>query len=208
MASTGRPATIVMSPVAATARGAAIVHRIMSGWRTRTMSTSRSRRATGLAALVSVGLIIALAGPAAAAEPSWQMDFAAGTPTEACAGFDLHVDGYGGGSQAVLQFSRGGGTMVYLQAGTGFAMTFTNMSNGATLSTKASGSVSWTTVYPDGSQKLALLGSGVVILFPSDNGGPSTTLYTGRVTVDVAADGVWTVTKTFGRASDICAALS
>ena len=47
-----------------------------------------------------------------------------------------------------------------------------------------------------------------MILFPTDNGGPSTTLYAGRVTVDVAADGVWTVTKTAGTASDICAALS
>ena len=51
------------------------------------MSTSRSRRATGLAALASVGLIIALAGPAAAAEPAFRMDFAAGlrrAPASTC----------------------------------------------------------------------------------------------------------------------------
>lgn len=169
------------------------------------MSTSRSRRATGLAALASVGLMIALAAPAAAAEPMFQMDLPAG---QACAGFGLHVDGYGSGPQAVRQFSRGGGTVLYLQAGTGYAMTFRNASTGVALSTKANGSVAWTTVNPDGSQGLALMGHGVVILFPTDNGGPGTTLYTGMVRVGVATDGVWTVTKTAGTASDICAALS
>ena len=168
------------------------------------MSTSRSRRATGLAALASVGLMIALAAPAAAAEPTFQMDLPAGL---ACAGFDLHIDGYGSGSQVVREFSGRGGTALYLQAGTGYAMTFTNALTGATFSTKSNGSVSWTAVYPDHSQKLALMGNGVVILFPAD-GGPSTTLYAGRVTIDVAADGVWTVTKTAGTATDICAALS
>ena len=133
------------------------------------------------------------------------MDFPAGV---ACAGFDLHVDGYGSGSQVVREFSGRGGTVLSLQAGTGYAMTFTNVSNSKTLSTKSNGSLAWTTVYPDGSQKMALMGHGVVILFPTDNGGPSTTLYAGRVTVDIAADGVWTVTKTAGTAIDICAALS
>ncbi len=168
------------------------------------MSTSRSRRATGLAALASVGLIIALAGPAAAAEPAFQMDFPAGL---ACAGFDLHVDGYGEGSQAVREFSGRGGTALSVAAGTGWAMTFTNASTGATISTKSNGSVAWTTVFPDGSSRMALMGHGVVILFPAD-GGPSTTLYAGRVTVDISVDGVWTVTKTAGTATDICAALS
>jgi len=172
------------------------------------MSTSRSRRATGLAALASVGLIIALAAPAAAAEPDWQMDFAAGTPFAACAGFNLHVDGYGSGPQVGREFAGRGGTVLYLQAGTGYAMTFTNPSNGTTISTKSNGSLGWTAVYPDGSQKVALMGHGAVILFPTDIGGPSTVLYTGRVTVDVSAGGVWTVTKTAGTATDICAALS
>ena len=169
------------------------------------MATSRSRRATGLATLASLGLMIALAGPAAAAEPTFQMDFAAG---EACAGFALHVDGYGEGSQAVRQFAGRGGTALSLFAGTGWAMTFSNASTDATISTTSNGSVQWTTVFPDGSQKMALMGHGAVILFPTDNGGPSTTLYAGRVTVDISADGVWTVTKTAGTASDICAALS
>lgn len=172
------------------------------------MLALRSRRSSALATLASIALLIALAGPAAAAEPAWQMDFPAGTPFEACAGFDLHVDGYGEGSQVVREFSGRGGTLLFLQAGTGYAMTFTNMSNGTTMSTKSNGSLGWTTVYPDGSQKLALLGHGAVILFPTDTGGPSTTLYTGRVTVDVSAGGAWTVKKTAGTASDICAALS
>jgi len=172
------------------------------------MSTSRSWRATGLAALASVGLLVALAGPVAAAEPELAWEYTFTGAEQACSGFDLHVAAYGGGSQVVREFAGRGGTVLYLQAGTGYAMTFTNLSNDATMSTKSNGSLGWTTVFPDGSKKMALMGHGAVILFPTDNGGPSTTLYAGRVTVDISAAGVWTVTKTAGTAIDICAALS
>jgi hypothetical protein len=172
------------------------------------MSTSRSWRARGLAALASVGLLVALAGPAAAAEPGLAWEYTFTGAERACAGFDLHVAAYGDGSQVVREFSGRGGTVRYLAAGTGYAMTFTNTATGVALSTKSNGALGWTTVFPDGSQKLALMGHGAVILFPTDNGGPSTILYGGRVTVDVSAIGVWTVTKNAGTALDICGALS
>jgi hypothetical protein len=168
------------------------------------MSTSRSRRTTGLAAIASLGLLVALAGPATATEPVFQMDLPAGL---ACAGFDLHLDGYGEGSQVVRTFEGNGGTILYLTGGTGYALTFTNVSTGATFSTESNGAVSWTAVRPDGTARMNLMGHNVVILFPAD-GGPSTTLHVGRAVIDVAADGVWTVGRTTGTRTDICAALS
>ena len=167
------------------------------------MLASRSRSASALAALASVGLLVALAGPVAADTPAFSADFPAGL---AC-GFELQVDGYGTGSQAVREFTGKDGTVLNLAAGTGYALTFTNVSTGATFSTSSNGAVSWTATRPDGSAKMTLMGHNVVILFPSD-GGPSTKLYVGRVVIGVAADGVWTVGPAAGPAMDICARLS
>jgi hypothetical protein len=172
------------------------------------MSTSRSWRATGLAALASVGLLVALAGPVAAAEPvpAWEYTFTGAE--QACAGFDLHVAGYGEGSQVVREFDGRGGTALSLVAGTGWALAFTNATSGATFTTTSSGAATWTAAGQDGTSRKTMLGHNAVLLFPADNGGPSTILYIGRVTVDVSAAGVWTVTKNAGTALDICAALS
>ncbi len=161
------------------------------------MLASRSRRATGLATLASVGLLIALAGPAAAAETAFQTDLPAGL---ACADFGLHIAGYGPGSQVVREFSGQDGAVLSLTAGTGYALTFTNASTGATFSTASNGAVTWNAAYPDGSARMSLMGHNVVILFPAD-GGPSTTLHVGRTTIDVAADGTWTVRSVAGTAS-------
>jgi hypothetical protein len=168
------------------------------------MSTARTKRTTGLASLASLALLLALVAPAAAAEPAFEMDFPAGL---ACADFDLHVAGYGDGPQVAREFTGRGGTVLYLSAGTGYELTFTNTLTGATLSTRSNGAVNWTTVYPDGSGKMTLMGHNVVILFPAD-GGPSTTLYVGRAVIGIAADGTWTLGKVAGTATDLCAALS
>jgi len=161
-------------------------------------------RASGLAALASIALLVSVAGPAAADEPAFEFDIPAGF---ACADFDLHVAGIGTGSQVAREFSGHGGTVLNLTAGTGYALTFTNASTDATFSLRSNGAVGWTAAYPDGSGRMTLMGHNVLILFPAD-GGPSTTLYAGRVAVDVAADGVWTVGKVAGTATDIRAALS
>lgn len=168
------------------------------------MTALRSRRASALAALTSVALLLGVAGPASAADPAWEVTFPAGL---ACADFDLQVTAYGPGPQAVRQFERAGGTVLNLWAGTGNALTFTNPSSGASISTDANGAVNWTAIYADGSQRMMLTGHNVVILFPAD-GGPSTTLHVGRVTIDVATDGVWTVRTIAGTEFDICAAIA
>jgi hypothetical protein len=167
------------------------------------MSAIRSRRASAIAAVVPLALALALAAPAAAAEPAFQATFDAGT---ACAGFDLQVTGYGSGSQVVREFTTHDGTVLSLAAGTGYSLQFANASTGATYDLRSNGAVSWGAWAADGSGSLTLLGHNVVILFPSD-GGPSTTLYTGRVRIGIATDGVWTVGKAAGSHVDICAAL-
>jgi hypothetical protein len=161
-------------------------------------------RASGLAALASLALLLSAVAPAAADEPAFQADFPAGL---ACADLDLHVAGFGTGPQVVREFSGHEGMVLSLTAGTGYALTFTNPSTDATFALRSNGAVTWTAAYDDGSQPMTLLGHNVVILFPTD-GGPSTTVYAGRVVIDVAADGVWTVGKVAGTATDICAALS
>lgn len=168
------------------------------------MLAARSRRTSAIATLASIALLVVVAGPVAAAEPAFEADFPAGL---ACADFDLHVAGYGTGSQVVREFVGKDGEILNLVAGTGYALTFTNPANDATLALQSNGSVGWTATRADGTQKMNLMGHNVVILFPSD-GGPSTTLYAGRTVIDVAANGVWTVTKVAGTATDICAALS
>lgn len=167
------------------------------------MSAIRSRRASALAAVVSLALAAALAAPAAAAEPAFQATFEAGL---ACPAFDLQVTGYGTGSQVVREFTRPDGTVLSLTAGTGYALRFANGSTGATYDLRANGAVSWSSWAGDGSGTMTLLGHNVVILFPAD-GGPSTTLYTGRVQIGVAADATWTVGKVAGSRVDLCAAL-
>ncbi len=168
------------------------------------MSTSRSKRATGLAVVAAGALMLTLAGPAAAAEPVFEMELPAGL---ACADFDLQIAGYGDGAQVGKEFTNPAGTVRALTAGTGFQLVFTNGSTGSTISTRSNGAVSWTTYNADGSQRFNLQGHNVVILFPAD-GGPSTTLYVGKVSIDQAVDGAWTVTKAAGTAMDICGALS
>lgn len=169
------------------------------------MVVLRNRRASVLAALTSLALVAAMAGPAAAADdPTFEFDLPAGL---ACADLDLHVAGFGDGAPVTRTFDGRAGMVLSLAAGPGYALTFTNASTGATYSLPSNGAVNWTAAAADGSAQMRLMGHNVVILFPAD-GGPSTTLYAGRVVIDVAADGVWTVRAATGSATDICAALS
>lgn len=169
------------------------------------MSTLARTRSATLAALASIALLAAAVGPAAAADPVFAVDFPAGL---ACSDFTLHVEGFGGGPKAIRQFATRSGTVLDLMAGTGTALTFSNESTDRSYALSANGAVSWTATYPDGSQRIALTGHNVVILFPAD-GGPSTKLYVGRVAISVAAtDGAWTVGATAGTVTDICAMLA
>ena len=96
-----------------------------------------------------------------------------------------------------------------ISAGTGFDLTFTNTSTGKSLSLRSNGSVTRTTFHPDGTRSVVSTGHNVLVLFPTDvPAGPSTTLYVGRVTYDVAPGEVFTLTGASGRTTDVCAAIA
>jgi hypothetical protein len=91
-----------------------------------------------------------------------------------------------------------------LSAGKGFDLTFTNLNSGESIAFPSNGSVERS----DGTT-FQNLGHNVLILFPTDvPQGPSTTLYTGQLVYTVDASGVFTVQRTSGQTTDICALLA
>ncbi len=65
------------------------------------------------------------------------------------------------------------------------------------------------TPHPDGSQTLVATGFTLEIQFPTDvPAGPSMTLYSGRVVIEISASGTSTVVSTKGKAVDLCAELA
>jgi len=151
-----------------------------------------------------VAAMLGYASNATAADPDFTVVFPAGL---ACT-FDLQVDGFGGHRTFKEFRDKNGNVVRSLEAGTGSALTFTNLSTRKTFSTMSNGAVSRKTFNLDGSFTEADTGHTVLILFPSDNpAGPSTTLIAGRLifTVDVFA--VFTVQQVIGKVTDICAAL-
>jgi hypothetical protein len=100
---------------------------------------------------------------------------------------------------------------VHIEAGNGWDLTFTNLSNQNSITLPSNGSVMKTTLNADGdSQTVVATGNNVVILFPTDTPtGPSTTLYTGRIVYnDTLPDHTFTVLSTSGQTTDICALLA
>lgn len=135
----------------------------------------------------------------------------ADSPLELPAGlacdFALRVDGFV--NQVPKEFKDKNGVVRFIRAGKGLALTFTNIDTGATLSLKPNGSVTHTTVYPNGTAQVTATGHDVLILFPSDvPAGPSTTLYVGKVVYTVDTAGNFTLQESSGQTTDLCAALS
>ena len=127
----------------------------------------------------------------------------------ACADFDLKVEASGGTIKQHDITDRSGEVVRVILAGTGPALTLTNLTSGATYSTPSNGSVTHIAVNPDGTLTYRVTGHNILILFPTDvPPGPSTTLYVGQVGFTVDAKAVFTVTSVAGRSVDICAALS
>jgi hypothetical protein len=156
--------------------------------------------AAGAAALLTVG-------PMAGTVAAHDAEFPAGV---ACA-FPLAIDfdGAGPGEAWHEWYDADGNLIRTLGAGTGWALTYSNMDSGASLSTKSNGSVMDTWYAPDGTQMVSMKGHTIVIMFPTDDpAGPSTTLYIGRVVLTMSPTGLTTILSTAGRAIDICAALS
>jgi hypothetical protein len=60
---------------------------------------------------------------------------------------------------------------------------------------------------PDGSLTFTGTGRTIVFLYPTDTGGPATTMYTGQVVAMVSADGTFSVLSHSGAAVDVCAML-
>ena len=147
----------------------------------------------------------AVLGLVNAALASDTLDFPAGV---ACT-FPLRIDS-AGGNQVYREFLDKNGNLVRsISAGTGAALTFTNVDTGATFSTRSNGSVTKIAYHPDGSFTFVTTGHNVLILFPTDMpAGPTTTLYVGRVVFDSDADFNFTLQSHSGTSKDICATLS
>ena len=127
----------------------------------------------------------------------------------ACADFDLQVEGSGGTTKQQAFTDRSGQVVRVVLAGTGPALTLTNLTSGATYSTPSNGSVTHIAVNPDGTLTYRMTGHNILILYPTDvPAGPSTTLYVGQVGFTVDANAVFRVTSMAGRSVDICTALS
>jgi hypothetical protein len=156
------------------------------------------------ALILTLAAVLGSGSPATAAD-STVLDLPAGLACD----FALRVE-ISGGNQVMKEFvDKNGNVVRKLSAGKGAALSFTNLSTGATFSLKANGSVIHTTVNPDGSSTVTDTGHNVLILFPTDvPAGPSTTLYVGRVVFTVDSDGVFTVQQVSGETTDICAVLS
>lgn len=160
------------------------------------------RRIAAIATATAVASL-GVTTPASAAG-AWSITFDADV---ACT-FPLTISGSGDGQKVYREFvDRQGGLRAVLTAGTGQELTYTNDDTAKHFSTRANGAVTWNVPQAEGPRTMKLLGHNVVILFPSD-GGPSTTLYTGQVVINVDAFDVWTVVEGSGGELDICAALT
>jgi hypothetical protein len=137
----------------------------------------------------------AVLGCASSASADFTFDFPAGL---ACT-FDLRIDGSGGNQIERDFFDKNGNLVRSIMAGTGSALTFTNVDTGATVSTKSNGAVSHVTYNSDGSS------TSVLTDVPA---GPSTTLYVGCVVFTADTSANFTLQGHSGTATNICAALS
>ena len=128
----------------------------------------------------------------------------------ACADFDLTIEITPSDHYVIKEWTDEYGNPVrQITAGRGDDLEFINETTGATFSLMGNGSVSHTTVNPDGSKTVSTEGHNVLILFPSDfPPGPSTKQYVGRVVYTIDPYEVWTLQKISGKTTDICAALS
>lgn len=153
------------------------------------------------AAASAAAAVISIAVPV----PAFAADFDFVFPAGAACDFELRVTGTGG-SAITREFTDSDGNIVRtLTAGRGVDLTFTNVFTDATVSLKGNGSVISTTLDPDGSSTVRSTGHNVLVMFPTDvPAGPSTTLYVGRVTYDVDAQGTFSITGSSGRTRDIC----
>lgn len=138
-----------------------------------------------------------------------QSAFAADPPPQfpGCTGFDITISATGG-NQAVRVIREKNGVVFTTIGGHGTVLTLTNAKTGKSVTFPTNGSVTHITNFPDRTAKFELTGQNVFILFPTDTGGPSSILYTGRVVFTNDANGISTIQSTSGRQRDLCAELA
>jgi CheY-like chemotaxis protein len=120
-------------------------------FRERTMNNMNRLKFHCLVACM-MAAVVGYASSATAADPpgppDFTLEFAAGV---ACSGFDLRIEGWGGKGHLREFTDKNGNVVRSLDAGTGFALRFTNLLNSATFSTKSNGAVAQKRYNADGS---------------------------------------------------------
>jgi hypothetical protein len=168
------------------------------------MSRSKFFRMAGVAILI----LVTLMGSGEPALADTSPDVTYDLPSGAACDFAVRIEIYGSNKVVREWLDENNQPVRTFMGGTGSIWKFI-AATGKTLTIDPKGSVTHITYNPDGTQTWATTGHSVLILFPTDiPAGPSTTLYVGRVVFTVAADGVFTLQKTSGQATDLCAALS
>jgi hypothetical protein len=128
-----------------------------------------------------------------------------------CIGFDITISATGG-NQATRVTKLRDGIIYSVVGGHGTTLTIGNYTTGKSVTFPTSGSVTHTATDPTtGLTEFQLTGQNVLIQFPTDPGGPTSILYTGRVTYTVITatyDQVGTLTSTSGRQRDLCAEIA
>jgi hypothetical protein len=167
---------------------------------------------TAIAAAILAALTLTAAqatvakGPPEPVEPPEPILLPAGI---ACPDFNLQVSWSGGNVHTKRFVDRGGNPLRIITAGKGFLLTYTNLDTGNSVTIRTDGSVSKTTINPDGTQTVSATGHNGLILFPSDiPAGPTTTHYIGRIVYTIDEDFVFALVSTSGSQRDICAELS
>ena len=167
------------------------------------MARATYARLGGVAALITGGLLI---GASAASAQDFTFDLPAGT---ACA-FALRVTGTGYQPKVREFVDQDGNVVRTVSAGTGQALTLTNLSApDESIALRSNGTATHTTINADGTQTVTSTGHHLLILFPTDDpAGPSTTLVAGHYVYTVGTDGVFHVQRISGKTTDICTLLT
>jgi hypothetical protein len=118
-----------------------------------------------------------------------------------CPGFDVGV---------TFESSHGNpvqvGPRAVVMAGTN-TYSLDNQTTGATTTVRSAGALVSEEDGPNDSTISTIAGPNILILFDTDPGGPSTTLYTGGLVLSTSADGVTTIISSSGATRDLCADL-
>lgn len=172
---------------------------------------SRSSRRLAAATLLATTISLNLVNSASAArpEPVSPIDppitIAA---ADSCVDFDLMISSTAG-KVRTIEFRDEGQNLVRLfQAFTGISYTYTNATSGKSITTKAGGSATSTVYGSDGTQTVTATGHNALIMFATDNPGPSVTAYQGKIVFKIDPHLVFTLESAKGASLDICKALA